>query len=728
MSLSTKTKTNTISKLKTTNITNVSFCVHFSFPLQNYVLMRTFIYSIVADTFDYVTFLNKNLFQKAGYMELDYICMEANKYLPMKRFINLILFVISPVAMAQNPIISGQFTADPTARVFDNKVYMYPSHDIHAPEGVRQDWFCMADYHVFSSEDLVNWHDHGIIATQESVPWVNPTGYSMWAPDCVEKNGKYYFYFPAGPKGGRGFGIGVGVADRPEGPFVFEEKPIEGIFGIDPCVLNDDDGKSYIYWGGVSGAPLKDNMKELADKARRMEGLPDGFKEGPFAFKKDGHYYLTFPWVRKEGGTEVLAYCMSDKPLGPWEYKGIIMKESSTGCWTNHHSIVQYRGEWYLFYHHNDYSPNFDKRRSVRIDRLYFNEDGTIREVIPTLRGVGISKADSRIDVDRYSSADKSVELAYLDTTNTFRGWEIRLPKKSSWLTYNDVDFSNIGGRAYLTANVKADKNTRIVIREKGKSGKVIARIDVQVETDGQRRRNYSGQWFAVTAPLTYIPKGVTDLHIACEGEPVSIDWLQFKNHQKYFAAASATPAKPDSEGFIRRWSLLEPIDKPNRSNTVFTDSYLREHFNREYFPGQFTIVPKDGEKVKAGKQRLTWHKLDSERFNVKLFRFADGLQKQIYGVLFWAVTVIDCPEEIKDVRLAVGSNSASMWWLNGEEVLLLSGDRRMVKDDAVSPRITLKKGRNILRGAVINGPGMSDFCVRFIDEDEKPVTGFEIK
>ncbi len=651
-----------------------------------------------------------------------------HKTIGMKHFLKLFLLSVPLATTAQNPIISGQFTADPTARVFNNKVYMYPSHDIYAPEGVRQDWFCMADYHVFSSEDLVNWHDHGIIGTQEEIPWVNPKGYSMWAPDCVEKDGKYYFYFPAGPKAGRGFGVGVAVADKPEGPFTFEAEPIKGIFGIDPCVLIDDDGKSYIYWGGVSGAPLKDNMKELADKGQRMEGLPEGFKEGPFAFKKDGHYYLTFPWVREEGGTEALAYCMSDKPLGPWEYKGIIMKESPTGCWTNHHSIVQYQGEWYLFYHHNDYSPNFDKRRSARIDRLYFNADGTIREVIPTLRGVGINQANSRIDVDRYSKASKEVELAYLDTTNTFRGWEVKLPKKGSWLTYADVDFSTISERAYLTANVKADKNTRIVIREKSKGGKVIARINVQVETDGQRRRNYSGQWFAVTAPLTYIPKGVTDLYIACEGEAVSIDWLQFKNHQKYFTSASSTPAKPDEEGFIRRWSLLEPIDKPNRSNTVFTDTYLREHFNMEYFPGQFTIVPKDGQKVKAGKQRLTWHKLDSERFNVKLFRFADGLQKQIYGVLFWGVTVIDCPEEIKDVRLAVGSNSASMWWLNGEEVLLLSGDRRMVKDDAVSPRITLKKGLNILRGAIINGPGMSDFCVRFIDEDEKPVTGFEIK
>ena len=112
---------------------------------------------------------------------------------------------------------------------------------------------------------------------------------------------------------------------------------------------------------------------------------------------------------------------------------------------------------------------------------------------------------------------------------------------------------------------------------------------------------------------------------------------------------------------------------------------------------------------------------------NVKLFRFAEKDGEQVYGVLFWAVTVIDCPEEIKDVRLAVGSNSASMWWLNGEETLLLSGDRRMVKDDAMSKRITLKKGRNVLRCAIINGPGMSDFCVRFLDEKGNPVKNYTI-
>ena len=668
----------------------------------------------------------------------------------MKQILKLFLLSVPLTAAAQNPVISGQFTADPTARVFNNKVYMYPSHDIFPPEGTRQDWFSMEDYHVFSSEDLVNWQDHGVIVTQNKVPWVRPNSYSMWAPDCVYRNGKYYFYFPSAPAKGGGFGVGVAIADNPEGPFIPEPEPIKGINGIDPCVLLASDGNAYIFWGAGRCAKLKDNMKELADDNPKevvkwgnreiemvgvncLKDLPNRQAEGPFAFEYNGNYYLTYPYVREN--TEVLAYAMSKNPMGPYEYKGIIMAEHANGCWTNHHSIVNYKDQWYLFYHHNAYSPKDDKRRSAQIEKLYFNADGTIQEVKPTLRGVGINQANSRIDVDRYSAAANGVELAYLDTTNTFRGWEVKLPKKGAWLTYNDVDFSNISGKAYMTANVKADKNTKIVIRENNKSGKVIATLKLQVEPEGgnnggtmMRRRSYVGQWHAVTAQLNYIPKGVTNLYISCEGEGASIDWLQFKTPEKYFSAASVTPAKPDSEGFIRRWSLLEPIDKPNRSNTVFTDSYLREHFNTEYFPNQFTILPEDGQKVKAGKQRLTWHKLDSERFNVKLFRFADGLQKQIYGVLFWAVTVIDCPEEIKDVRLAVGSNSASMWWLNGEEVLLLSGDRRMVKDDAVSPRITLKKGLNILRGAVINGPGMSDFCVRFIDEDEKPVTGFEIK
>lgn len=195
-----------------------------------------------------------------------------------------------------------------------------------------------------------------------------------------------------------------------------------------------------------------------------------------------------------------------------------------------------------------------------------------------------------------------------------------------------------------------------------------------------------------------------------------------------YFERQEADAVAPDSEGFIRRWLLLEPVEKPNRSNTVFTDSYLRDAFYTEYFKGQSTDVPADGDVVKVDGKKLRWHALDSKLFNVKLFRFASNLEKPVYGVLFWAVTVIDCKEEIKDVRLAVGSNSASMWWIDGEEVLMLSGDRRMVADDAMSKRITLKKGRNIIRGAIINGPGMSDFCVRFVDDKGVPVTDFTVE
>jgi hypothetical protein len=218
----------------------------------------------------------------------------------------------------------------------------------------------------------------------------------------------------------------------------------------------------------------------------------------------------------------------------------------------------------------------------------------------------------------------------------------------------------------------------------------------------------------------------------------------------KYLVPVTTPTAAPDAQGFLGRWLLLEPISKPNRSNTVFVDSYIREVFGVQYFKGQLgNELPKDGSKVKVTVEyqppvnlqggrpafnfneppkyekkdvKLQWHALDSKMPNVKLFRFATNLTEDRYGVIFWAVTVVNCEEDIPNVRLAVGSNSASMWWVNGEEAVILSGDRRRVMDDCASQRLTLKKGRNIIWGAVINGPGMSDFCCRFIDEAGKPV------
>ena len=197
---------------------------------------------------------------------------------------------------------------------------------------------------------------------------------------------------------------------------------------------------------------------------------------------------------------------------------------------------------------------------------------------------------------------------------------------------------------------------------------------------------------------------------------------------ENYFTPVTSESASPDEEGFIRRWLLLEPIAKPNRTNTVFTDSYIREAFSQQYFKGQLTEIPKDGAKVKIEKTTLKWHALDSKLFNVKLFRFASGLKTDVYGVIFWGCTIVDCPEAIENVRLATGSNSASMWWVNSEEAVIMSGDRRMVQDDCMSKRLTLKKGRNYIWFAIINGPGMSDMCARFVDESGSPVTNFTVK
>lgn len=153
----------------------------------------------------------------------------------LKLSIAITAMVAGTLAYSQNPVIRDQFTADPTARVFNGKMYLFPSHDIPAPESFpRKDWFCMADYHVFSSSNLTDWTDHGVIVSQDKVDWVNPTSFSMWAPDCIERNGRYYFYFPANVKTGRGFGIGVAIADNPEGPYIPQPEPIAKARGIDP--------------------------------------------------------------------------------------------------------------------------------------------------------------------------------------------------------------------------------------------------------------------------------------------------------------------------------------------------------------------------------------------------------------------------------------------------------------------------------------------------------------
>ncbi|NLW84669.1 MAG: acetylxylan esterase [Phycisphaerae bacterium] len=193
-------------------------------------------------------------------------------------------------------------------------------------------------------------------------------------------------------------------------------------------------------------------------------------------------------------------------------------------------------------------------------------------------------------------------------------------------------------------------------------------------------------------------------------------------DHETFILTPQSAQKAPNSDGFIQLWHLLEPISASGETQNAVQATVKTEHF-----PGQFTVVPKDGDKVTVNGTELTWHDVDTNKYNINLYYFAQAHRKSPSGALFWAVTVINCPEEMAGVRLAVGSNSASVWWVNDKEVIGIYGNRQTVVDDGISKRLTLKKGRNVIRGAIVNGSGAADFCARILDREGKPLKNFTI-
>ena len=288
------------------------------------------------------------------------------------------------VELGSNPIITHMYTADPSAHVWDDgRLYIYASHDVDPPRGCD----LMDKYHVFSTDDMVTWTDHGEILNSDQVAWGRKDGGFMWAPDCAYKNGTYYYYYPhpSGDDWNNTWKVGVATSDKPASGFK-DQGPIPGVGGfamIDPAVFTDDDGTSYLIYGGggkCNMAKLKDNMVELAEPMVTVSGLVD-FHEGAWMFKKDGYYYLMYAdnHTADGRGANRLRYGMSKNVYGPFNHKGVILEP--TGCDTSHGSIVKYKGQWYLFYH-NQALSNQGNLRSVCVDKLYFNPDGTIIPVI----------------------------------------------------------------------------------------------------------------------------------------------------------------------------------------------------------------------------------------------------------------------------------------------------------------------------------------------------------
>jgi arabinoxylan arabinofuranohydrolase len=297
-------------------------------------------------------------------------------------FLLIIISAFSSTAQ-QNPFITEMYTADPSAHVWnDGRLYVYASHDIAPPQGCD----LMDQYHVFSTDDMVHWKDHGEILRASQVPWGRKEGGFMWAPDCVYRKGTYYFYFPhpSGDDWNKTWKIGVATSTSPTSGFTVQGYLPDLDPMIDPCVFIDEDGLAYFYYGGggvCKGGKLMDNMMEIDGVMQPMEGLVD-FHEAAWVHKRDGVYYLSYSDNNdKDGKHNQMRYATSDSPLGPWTYRGIYM--DPTDSYTNHGSIVQYKGQWYAFYHNSALSHH-DWLRSICVDKLFYNEDGTIQKVVQT--------------------------------------------------------------------------------------------------------------------------------------------------------------------------------------------------------------------------------------------------------------------------------------------------------------------------------------------------------
>jgi arabinoxylan arabinofuranohydrolase len=283
----------------------------------------------------------------------------------------------------KNPFITSMYAADPSAHVWaDGRLYVYASHDIDPPRGCD----LMDQYHVFSTDDMVHWTDHGEILRASQVPWGPPDGNFMWAPDCAYKNGRYYFYFPhpGGSPWNSTWRIGVATSTKPASDFTVQGY-IQGLESlIDPCVFVDDDGQAYLYYGGggvCKGGKLKDNMMEVDGTMKAMSGLAD-FHEASWVHKRKGIYYLSYSdnYSGSHKGNQ-MRYATSTSPLGPWIYKGVFME--STPSSTNHGSITAFKGKWFAFYHNSAVS-NFDWLRSICADTLGYSSNGSIIKVIQT--------------------------------------------------------------------------------------------------------------------------------------------------------------------------------------------------------------------------------------------------------------------------------------------------------------------------------------------------------
>lgn len=406
---------------------------------------------------------------------------------------------------AQRPIIQTKYTADPAPMVYNDTVFLYTTHDEDDAEG-----FKMQDWLLYTSTDMVNWTDHGVVASLKSFDWVKRDN-GAWAEQVVERNGKFYMYCPI-----HGNGIGVLVSDSPYGPFKDPlGKPLvwqkEHWDDIDPTVFIDEDGQAYMYWGNPNCyyVKLNEDMISYSGDIVKLKETPEHYQEGPWFYKRNGHYYLAFASTCCPEG---IGYAMSDSPTGPWKTKGYIMRptEKTRG---NHPGIMDYKGKSYVF------GLNYDllkletnthyERRSVSVAEMHYNEDGTIQEVPywadTKLEQIGTFNPFRKVEAETMAwgyglktapNADKS--LSVVDVNN------------GEYICVRGVNFGKNKARRFEVSALPLEGGN-LKIRLDAPDGKIVGNVNIPQGNETSKYELYSCEVNAVS--------GIHDLYLSFEGE-----------------------------------------------------------------------------------------------------------------------------------------------------------------------------------------------------------------
>lgn len=430
----------------------------------------------------------------------------------------------------QRPIIQTKYTADPAPMVYNDTVFLYTGHDEDDANG-----FKMLNWLLYYSTDMVNWTEHGIIASLENFAWIPHTN-GAWAAQCIERNGKFYLYCPMPG----GFGIGVLVADTPYGPFKDPiGKPLikNSNHDIDPTILIDDDGQAYMYWGNpkVYYVKLNEDMVSYSGEIMQDSTTPKNYQEGPWVWKRNGLYYLAYASTCCPEG---IGYAMSTSPFGAWEYKGMIV-DASEKTRGNHPGIIEFKGKSYCFGHSYDIlkltTSKFYERRSTDMDEMVYNPDGTIQNrhywSDEGPEQVGTLNPFKRVEAETMAWSEGVKTMFETEWEGDFewaRGKKItdRLfvtsIQNGDYVMVQGVDLA--AGAKSVEVSVASIYGGKIEIRTGKIDGPIIATVDVNTSREG-------GIWKTFTAPVNSV-SGVHDLFFVFKGEKdlFNFDWWKFNS------------------------------------------------------------------------------------------------------------------------------------------------------------------------------------------------------